>query len=226
MTHSAALPITTILADIKAALQRETRLIVQAPPGAGKTTVVPLALLQESWLEGRKILMLEPRRLAARAAARRMADMSGEGLGRMVGYRTRLDSCAGQHTRIEVVTDGVLTRMLQSDPELSNVGLVIFDEFHERSLQADLALALLRDAQAALRPEMRMIVMSATLDTAGLARELQAALLTAEGRSFPVETHYRERPLQQGACAGGSTGNPARSAHGNGQPVSLFTGCV
>ena len=197
MTHSAALPITTILADIRAALQRETRLIVQAPPGAGKTTVVPLALAQESWLEGRKILMLEPRRLAARAAARRMADMSGERLGRVVGYRTRLDSCAGEHTRIEVVTDGVLTRMLQSDPGLSGVGLVIFDEFHERSLQADLALALLRDAQAALRPEMRMIVMSATLDTAGLARELQAALLTAEGRSFQVETHYREHPLQK-----------------------------
>ena len=197
MTHSAALPITTILADIKAALQSETRLIVQAPPGAGKTTVVPLALAQESWLEGRKILMLEPRRLAARAAARRMADMSGERLGRMVGYRTRLDSCAGEHTRIEVVTDGVLTRMLQSDPELKGVGLVIFDEFHERSLQADLALALLRDAQAALRPDMRMIVMSATLDTAGLARDLQAALLTAEGRCFPVETHYRERPLQK-----------------------------
>lgn len=197
MTHSAALPITTILADIKAALQLETRLIVQAPPGAGKTTVVPLALVQESWLEGRKILMLEPRRLAARAAARRMADMSGERLGRVVGYRTRLDSCAGEHTRIEVVTDGVLTRMLQSDPGLSGVGLVIFDEFHERSLQADLALALLRDAQEALRPDMRMIVMSATLDTAGLARELQAALLTAEGRCFPVETHYRERPLQK-----------------------------
>ncbi len=197
MTNSAALPITIILADIKSVLQRETRLIVQAPPGAGKTTVVPPALMNESWLKGRKILMLEPRRLAARAAARRMADMSGEKLGRVAGYRTRLDSCAGPHTRIEVVTDGVLIRMLQSDPELVGVGLVIFDEFHERSLQADLALALLLDAQTALRPDLRMIVMSATLDTAGLANTLQATLLTAEGRAHPVVTHYREFPLRK-----------------------------
>jgi len=197
MTHSAALPITTILADIKSALRRETRLIIQAPPGAGKTTVVPPALMNEPWLKGRKILMLEPRRLAARAAARRMADMSGESLGRVAGYRTRLDSCAGPHTRIEVVTDGVLIRMLQSDPELCGVGLVIFDEFHERSLLADIALALLLDAQMALRPDLRMIVMSATLDTAGLASTLQAVLLTAEGRAHPVVTHYRELPLRK-----------------------------
>jgi len=196
MTYSAPLPITTILADIRDALRRETRLVVQAPPGAGKTTVVPLDLIDEPWLGGRKILMLEPRRLAARAAARRMADMSGTGLGSLAGYRTRFDSRAGAHTRIEVLTDGVLIRMLQADPELTAAGLVIFDEFHERSLQADLALALLRDAQQGLRPDMRMIVMSATLDAAALARALQAPVLTAEGRVHPVETRYRDAPLQ------------------------------
>ena len=197
MTQSAALPITTILADIKSVLRHETRLIIQASPGAGKTTIVPPALMNEPWLKGRKILMLEPRRLAARAAARRMADLSGERLGHVAGYRTRLDSCAGPQTRIEVVTDGVLTRMLQSDPELSGVGLVIFDEFHERSLQVDLALTLLLDAQAGLRPDLRMIVMSATLDTDELARLLQAKVLTAEGRCYSVITRYRERPLQK-----------------------------
>jgi len=193
---STALPITAIIADIRRALQRAPRLVVQAPPGAGKTTLVPLALLDEPWLQARKIIMLEPRRLAVRAAARRMADLSGQSLGRTAGYRTRLDSCAGPHTRIEVVTDGILTRMLQSDPELPEAGLVIFDEFHERSLQADLALALLLDAQAALRPDLRLIVMSATLDADGLGRSLQAEVLSAEGRSYEVVTHYRERAVQ------------------------------
>lgn len=193
---SAALPINTILDHIRSVLRRTTRLVVQAPPGAGKTTVVPRALVDESWLEGRKIIMLEPRRLAARAAARRMSYLSGERLGRMAGYRTRLDSCAGPHTRIEVVTDGILTRMLQADPELPGAGLVIFDEFHERSLQSDLALALLLDAQAALRPDLRVIVMSATLDAAALAHVLKAEVVSAEGRCYEVATHYRERPLQ------------------------------
>lgn len=197
MTHSAALPITAILDDIRAALRRETRLVVQAPPGAGKTTLIPPALAGEPWLAGRKILMLEPRRLAARAAARRMADMSGSRPGAFAGYRTRLDTCAGPHTRIEVLTEGVLIRMLQNDPELSSAGLVIFDEFHERSLQADLALAMLRDAQEAIRPDLRLIVMSATLDAEALAHELRAPALTAAGRSWPVETRYLERPLQR-----------------------------
>ncbi len=197
MTSTAALPITAILDDIRSCLRRAPRLVVQAPPGAGKTTLVPLALLDAPWLEKRKIIMLEPRRIAARAAARRMADLSGDALGRTAGYRTRFDSCAGPHTRIEVVTDGILTRMLQSDPELPGVGLVIFDEFHERSLQADLALALLLDVQGALRPDLRMILMSATLDAAGLGRSLGAEVLSAEGRSHAVDTRYLERAPQQ-----------------------------
>jgi ATP-dependent helicase HrpB len=196
MTSSADLSVNVILPNIRRVLQRVSRLVVQAPPGAGKTTGIPLALIDEPWLDGCKIIMLEPRRLAARAAARRMADMSGERPGRTIGYRTRLDSCAGPHTRIEVITDGILTRMLQADPELSGVGLVIFDEFHERSLLADLGLALLLDAQSALRPDMRILIMSATLDATALGHVLQAEVLSAEGRCFEVITHYRERPLQ------------------------------
>jgi len=146
--------------------------VLQAPPGAGKTTHVPLALLDESWLAGRSILILEPRRLAARAACARMAQLRGETAGETVGYRIRFDSKVTAKTRIEVLTEGILTRRLQTDPELKNVGLVIFDEFHERHLHADLALALCLDSQRALREDLKILVMSATLDGESLSKLL------------------------------------------------------
>ena len=171
--------------------------MIQAPPGAGKTTRVPLALLDEPWLKGKKLVMLEPRRLAARAAARRMAAELGEEPGGRVGYRVRLETRVGPATRIEVVTEGVLTRLLQDDPSLGGYAAVLFDEFHERSLQTDLALALCLESQSALRPDLKLLVMSATLDAGPVAGLLGGApVLTSEGRMFPVETRYlppRER---------------------------------
>jgi ATP-dependent helicase HrpB len=171
--------------------------VIQAPPGAGKTTRVPPALLSEPWLGSRRIVMLEPRRLAARAAARYMASERGEAVGATIGYRVRMDTRVGPGTRIEVVTEGVLTRLLQDDPALSGYGAVIFDEFHERSLHADQALALCLEARAALRPDLKLLVMSATLDAGPVAKLLgDAPVLTSEGRQFPVETRYlplRER---------------------------------
>ncbi len=185
------LPIETVLPDLLAALAERTCVVLQAPPGAGKTTRVPLALLGQPWLAERRIVMLEPRRLAARAAARYMAQHLGEPVGRRVGYRTRLDTRVSTATRIEVVTEGILTRLLQEDPELSGYGAVIFDEFHERSLNADLGLALALDAQQALRPDLRLLVMSATLDAEPVARLLDdAPLITSAGRSFEVEHRY------------------------------------
>ena len=185
------LPIHEILPALQQALNSSPNVVLQAPPGAGKTTVVPLALLHEPWLKGRKIVMLEPRRLAARAAARFMAQSIGEEVGQTVGYRVRLESRIGPRTRIEVVTEGVLSRMLQHDPALESVGLVIFDEFHERSLQADLGLALCLESQAALRDDLKLLVMSATLDGEAVARLLGAApVITSEGRSYPVTIRY------------------------------------
>ncbi|MGA9851790.1 MAG: ATP-dependent helicase HrpB [Gammaproteobacteria bacterium] len=187
-----ALPIDSLLPAISEALAEKHTAVIQAPPGAGKTTRVPLAILDAPWLAGRKLIMLEPRRLAARAAAHYMAKLLAERAGETVGYRIRMDTRIGSRTRIEVVTEGVLTRILQSDPALSDYGLVVFDEFHERSLHADLALALCLEARAALRPDLRLAVMSATLDAAPVARQLgNAPLLTSEGRSFPVDTHYQ-----------------------------------
>ena len=177
--------------------------VLEAPPGAGKSTVVPLALLNEDWARGRRILMLEPRRLAARAVATRMAHTLGEAVGATVGYRMRLDTRVSRDTRIEVLTEGVLTRMLQSDPALEGVAAVIFDEFHERSLQADLGLALTLDARSNLNPALRVLVMSATLDGAAVARLLgDAPLISAPGGSFPVTTHYAGSgpPLLPGAA--------------------------
>lgn len=189
------LPIEPLLPEIQRVLSRYRGAVLQAPPGAGKTTRVPLAVLDVEWLAGRKLLMLEPRRLAARAAARYMAAQLGESVGERVGYRVRLDTRVGPHTRIEVVTEGVLTRLLQADPALSGYGLVIFDEFHERSLQADLALALCLDARVALRPDLRLLVMSATLDGASVARLLgDVPTLVSEGRSYPVDTRYWPLP--------------------------------
>jgi ATP-dependent helicase HrpB len=189
-----SLPIEPVVPAIRAALHRFTALVLQAPPGAGKTTHVPLALLEEPWLAGRTILLLEPRRLAARAAAARMASRLGEPVGRTVGYRIRFERQISRQTRIEVLTEGILTRRLQRDPALDGVGLVIFDEFHERGLHADLALALALDSQRGLREDLRLLVMSATLDGAAVARLLgDAPVVTSEGRAYPVTRHYLPR---------------------------------
>ncbi|MCV2882931.1 ATP-dependent helicase HrpB [Actibacterium sp. XHP0104] len=193
------LPIGAVLEPLVAALRAEGRAVLQAPPGAGKTTVVPLAMLQAGLTPGR-IVMLEPRRLAARAAAERMAETLGEPVGRTVGYRIRGESKVGPDTRIEVVTEGILTRMIQSDPELAGVGAVIFDEFHERSLNADLGLALICEVREALRDDLMLLVMSATLDAAPVAAMLNdAPMITSEGRAFPVETRWLDRPLPREA---------------------------
>jgi ATP-dependent helicase HrpB len=187
-----SLPIDSLLPDLQRTLETHTRAVLQAAPGAGKTTRVPLALLDASWLAGKKIIMLEPRRLAARAAARFMARSLGEQVGETVGYRVHLDKRVSAATRIEVVTEGILARMLQTDPALESVGLVIFDEFHERSLAADLGLALCLDSQSVLREELRLLVMSATLDGAAVVQWLEAApLLISEGRSYPVAVRYQ-----------------------------------
>lgn len=189
----ATLPIYQVLPELRKALGSQRTVILQAPPGAGKSTVLPLELLAEPWLGGQKIWLLEPRRLAARSVAARMAASLGEEVGQTVGYRVRFESRVGPDTRIEVLTEGILTRRLQKDPSLEGVGLVIFDEFHERSLQADLALVLCREVQQALRDDLRLLLMSATLDGEQLSRLLNAPVLAAEGRQYPVETHYLPR---------------------------------
>ncbi len=185
------LPIDAVLPELQRVFATGVCAVLQAPPGAGKTTRVPLALLNEPWLQNQRIIMLEPRRLAARNAAGWMAELLGEEAGATIGYRTRMDTKVSARTRVEVVTEGVLARMLQSDAELPGVGLVIFDEFHERSIHTDLGLALCLDAQRNLRPELRVLVMSATLDAEPVARLLGGApLITSRGRSFPVEIRY------------------------------------
>jgi len=190
-----ALPIDSILPEIQAALARSGGLVLQAPPGAGKTTRVPLALLEADWLAGRRIVMLEPRRLAARAAATRMASSLMEPPGETVGWRIRFDSRVGPRTRIEVVTEGILGRMLQDDPSLPGVGLLIFDEFHERSLHADLGLALALEAQQGLRDDLKLLVMSATLDGGPVARLMGGVpVVTSAGRAHPVDTRFLARP--------------------------------
>ena len=192
------LPINEALPALIAAFQSGTRAVLEAPPGAGKTTVVPLALREAGVVEGR-ILMLEPRRLAARTAAERMASTLGEDVGETVGYRVRGESRIGKNTQIEVLTEGILTRMLQSDPELTGVGMVIFDEFHERSLNADLGLALCLEISDALRDDLKLLVMSATLDAAPVAALMGgAATVRSEGRAFPVETRWLDKPLPKG----------------------------
>jgi ATP-dependent helicase HrpB len=188
------LPIDAVLPDIRAALARAPNLVLQAAPGAGKTTRVPLALLDADWLGGKKIVVLEPRRLAARAAARFMAQRLGEAVGETVGYRVRLDSKVGAKTRVELVTDGLFLRRLQADPGLDGIGAVLFDEVHERSVEVDLALALCLEAQAALRPDLRLVAMSATLEGEALARLMKAETIASAGRVFPVETRWLGRP--------------------------------
>ncbi|MCB2111270.1 MAG: ATP-dependent helicase HrpB [Defluviimonas sp.] len=199
MLRPAPLPIDAALPELVGALRAAGRAVLQAPPGAGKTTRVPLALLEADLAPGR-IVMLEPRRLAARAAAERMAETLGEEVGATVGYRIRGEARVSSATRIEVVTEGILTRMLQADPELSGIGALIFDEFHERSLNADLGLALAWEVRQALRPDLLLLVMSATLDAAPAARMLEAApVVTSEGRAFPVEIRWLARPLGRAA---------------------------
>lgn len=205
--RKSGLPIDEALAPLADALGSHRSAVLQAPPGAGKSTVVPLALLEQPWARNQRILMMEPRRLAARAVAQRMAHSLGESVGRTVGYRMRMDTRVSRDTRIEVVTEGILTRMLQSDPALEGVAALLFDEFHERSLQADLGLALALDARANLTAELRIVVMSATVEGESVARLLEEApIVEATGRVFPVETRFAGKgaPLLPGPLAPGA----------------------
>src|SRR6478736_63742 len=188
------LPIDAVLDELARTLAGNNAAVVVAPPGAGKTTRVPLALLDEPWAKHRKIIVLEPRRIAARASAERMAHTLRERVGETVGYRVRFGSKVSRATRIEVVTEGIFSRQILDDPELSDVAAVLFDEFHERSLDADMGLALARDAQTGLREDLRILVMSATLDGARVAKLLgEAPVVESLGRMFPIETRHGGR---------------------------------
>ncbi len=199
------LPVVEAIPAVRTALAERRRAVLVAPPGAGKTTLIPLALLGEPWLDGQRIVMLEPRRLATRAAARRMADTTRTEVGGLVGYQTRDERHIGAATRIEVVTEGVLTRRLQSDPELPGVGLVIFDEVHERNLTTDLGLALGLDVASTIRPDLRLLAMSATPDVEGLTALLDAPVVESEGRMFDVDMHW----LPRAPSGGGRRSGPA-----------------
>ena len=188
----ASLPASQIAVGVNNALHTNSSLVVTAPPGAGKSTLLPLTILS-SLGEGEKILMLEPRRLAARQIAERMAQMLGEQVGETIGYRVRFESRVSKRTRIEVLTEGILTRMIVDDATLDGVSVVIFDEFHERSINSDLALALTRQAQQIIRPDLKVVIMSATIDTSNICAALQAPLIESEGRMFPVELHYADK---------------------------------
>lgn len=188
--NSIDLPVKDVIPEILQELNQNSTLIVKAPPGAGKSTLLPLALMNESWLEGKKILMLEPRRLATKTIANRMADLLGEQVGESVGYRIRFETRVSAQTKIEVLTEGILTRMIHDDNALENVGLVIFDEFHERSIHADVAMALCREAQQVLRPDLRILVMSATLELPELSKMLDSKIIESLGRQYPVDVNY------------------------------------
>jgi ATP-dependent helicase HrpB len=192
------LPIYDVVEDIRDALRRSTTCILEAPPGAGKTTIVPLELRNESWLDGRRIIVVEPRRIAAKAAARRMSALLNQEVGGTVGYRMRMETCVGKNTQIEVVTEGILTRRLTRDPELDGVGLVIFDEVHERSLQADTGLAFVQMTRSLLRPDLKLVVMSATLSSLDFSEVLPDAItVKSHGRMYPVEISYAQRTLER-----------------------------
>lgn len=184
------LPVNEIIPEVQKHFVDKNSLIIQAPPGAGKSTLLPLALLEESWLKGKKIIMLEPRRLATKSIALRMADMLKEKVGQTVGYRIRFESAVSDHTRLEVITEGILTRMMHQDNALENIGLLIFDEFHERNLFSEVALALAREVQQVLRPDLRILLMSATIDADQLASLLGSQVIQSRGRQYPVDTHY------------------------------------
>ncbi len=192
------LPIHDVLPEIQHTLKLHNRVVLQAPPGAGKTTAVPIALLDQPWLRGKQIIILEPRRLAARNAASRMAFLLNEKVGETVGYQIRQDKCYSQKTRILVLTEGILTRRLQADAGLENTALVIFDEFHERSIHADLSLALCLQSQQILRADLKVLVMSATLNTESISSLLDnAPVISSEGRSFAVDIHYANKLIKQ-----------------------------
>ncbi len=184
------LPVSEIIPEVKKHLSSSNSLIIQAPPGAGKSTLLPLTLLDEPWLAGKKIIMLEPRRLATKSIAQRMADMLGEDVGKTVGYRIRFESAISNQTRLEVITEGILTRMMHQDNALEEVGLVIFDEFHERNLFSEVALALAREVQQVLRPDLRILLMSATIDAEQLSQLLGSKVIQSQGRQYPVEVNY------------------------------------
>lgn len=184
------LPVVEIIDEVNSKLSNANSLIVNAPPGAGKSTLLPLAFLGKSWLNGQKIIMLEPRRLAARSIAERMSDLLGEKVGQTVGYHIRFENRTSENTQIEVVTEGILTRMLQSDNSLEGVGMVIFDEFHERSIHADVALALCREAQHVLREDLRILIMSANLNMPQLTQLLKSDAVVSKGRQYPVDVKY------------------------------------
>ena len=202
----ADLPVVSVLAQMDNALEEKGRALLAAPPGAGKTTLVPLALMNRPWLKNKKIIMLEPRRLAARACAAHMAALLGETAGGRIGYQVRMERCIGPKTRVEIVTEGILTRRLQSDPGLDGVGLVIFDEFHERHIHGALALALSLDAAEGFAEDLRIAVMSATMDTRALSDLLgNAPVISSQGKTWPVETIYVD-PHHQNAPSGSKAG--------------------
>ncbi len=188
--NSFDLPVADVIPEVQQKLSEQNTLIVQAPPGAGKSTLLPLALLEEAWLSDKKILMLEPRRLAAKSIAQRMSQMLGESVGETVGYRVRFETKVSANTKIEVLTEGILTRMIHSDNSLEGVGLIIFDEFHERSIHADVAMALTRETQQVLRDDLKLMVMSATLDMPKLSAMLKSEVVLSEGRQYPVQILY------------------------------------
>ena len=184
------LPVAEVVPDIRKALEKNNTLVIKAPTGAGKSTLLPISLLEEDWLDGKKIIMLEPRRLAAKTVAMRMADMIGEKAGETIGYRIRFEQKISKQTRLEVVTEGILTRLIHEDNSLEDVGLIIFDEFHERSIHADLAMAFSKEVQSVLREDLRIMVMSATINMPELAARLKAVEVESEGRMYPVEIKY------------------------------------
>ena len=213
----ASLPASLIADDVNSALQTHHSLVITAPPGAGKSTLLPLTILS-SLGDGEKILMLEPRRLAARQIAERMAQILGETVGETVGYRVRFESKVSKRTRIEVLTEGILTRMLVDDATLDGVSIVIFDEFHERSINSDLALALTRQAQQIIRPDLKIVIMSATIDACGICAALNAPLIESDGRMFPVELHYADEdtdPRDIAAVAASTTMEAYRKHEGD-----------
>jgi len=214
-----ALPIVEALPALLAALAEHPAVVLEAPPGAGKSTVVPLALLDAPWRGNRRILMLEPRRLATRSVAVRMAATLGEPVGQTVGYRMRFDRQVSAHTRVEVITEGLLTRLLQDDPALEDVAALLFDEFHERSLNADLGLALALEIRGALREDLVLVVMSATLDAAPVAALMgDAPMVTSAGRAHPVETRWLGRaphaPLPYEASVAGPNAHAVEETTG------------